>query len=128
LKKPTKGPSQRQLRVAEEIRHVLSGLFERGDFRNPELAEARITVTEVRIGPDLKRATAFFSRLGRSDADALVPALMLAAPYLRGQVAKALRLRVAPELTFTPDHALDYAMKIDELMHRPDIARDLGKD
>lgn len=128
MKKPTKGPSQRQLRVAEEIRHVLSGLFERGDFRNPELAEARITVTEVRIGPDLKRATAFFSRLGRSDADALVPALMLAAPYLRGQVAKALRLRVAPELTFTPDHALDYAMKIDELMHRPDIARDLGKD
>jgi ribosome-binding factor A len=128
LKKPTKGPSQRQLRVAEEIRHVLSGIFERGDFRNPELAEARITITEVRIGPDLKRATAFFSRLGRSDADALVPALMLAAPYLRGQVAKALRLRVAPELTFTPDHALDYAMKIEDLMHRPEIARDLEKD
>jgi ribosome-binding factor A len=128
LKKPTNGPSQRQLRVAEEIRHVLSGLFERGDFRNPDLADARITITEVRIGPDLKRATAFFSRLGRSDADALVPALMLAAPYLRGQVAKALRLRVAPELTFTPDHALDYAMKIDELMHRPEIARDLEKD
>jgi ribosome-binding factor A len=127
LKKPTKGPSQRQLRVAEEIRHVLSGIFERGDFRNPELAEARITVTEVRIGPDLKRATAFFTRLGRSDADALVPALVLAAPYLRGQVAKALRLRVAPELTFTPDHALDYAMKIDDLMHRPEIARDLEK-
>jgi ribosome-binding factor A len=127
LKKPTKGPSQRQLRVAEEIRHVLSGIFERGDFRNPELADARITITEVRIGPDLKRATAFFSRLGRSDADVLVPALMLAAPYLRGQVAKALRLRVAPELTFTPDHALDYAMKIDELMHRPEIARDLEK-
>jgi ribosome-binding factor A len=127
LKKPTKGPSQRQLRVAEEIRHVLSGIFERGDFRNPELAAARITVTEVRIGPDLKRATAFFSRLGRPDADLLVPALMLAAPYLRGQVAKALRLRVAPELTFTPDHALDYAMKIDELMHRPEIARDLQK-
>jgi ribosome-binding factor A len=128
LKKPTNGPSQRQLRVAEEIRHVLSGIFERGDFRNPELAEARITITEVRIGPDLKRATAFFSRLGRSDAGALVPALMLAAPYLRGQVAKALRLRVAPELTFAPDHALDYAMKIDELMHRPEIARDLQKD
>ena len=128
MKKPTNGPSQRQLRVAEEIRHVLSGIFERGDFRNPELAEARITVTEVRIGPDLKRATAFFSRLGRSDAEALVLALVLAAPYLRGQVAKALRLRVAPELTFTPDHALDYAMKIDELMHRPEIARDLQED
>ena len=129
MKKPAKtGPTQRQLRVAEEIRHVLSGIFERGDFRDPDLADAHVTVTEVRIGADLKRATVFFSRLGRSDADALVPALTRAAPYLRGQVAKAIRLRVAPELTFTPDHALDYAMKIDELMHRPEIARDLQKD
>jgi ribosome-binding factor A len=128
LKKPVKGPSQRQLRVAEEIRHVLSGLFERGDFRDPDLSSARITITEVRISPDLKRATAFFSRLGRSDADALVPALVRVSPYLRGQVAKALRLRIAPDLTFTPDHALDYAMKIEELMHRPEIARDLQKD
>ncbi len=119
------GPTQRQLRVAEEIRHVLSGIFGRGEFRDPELAEAQITVTEVRIGPDLKRATAFITRLGRSDADALLPALGRAAPYLRGQVAHALRLRVAPELTFKPDLALDYAMKIDELMHRPEIARDL---
>jgi ribosome-binding factor A len=119
------GPTQRQLRVGEEIRHVLSGIFGRGEFRDPELAEAQITVTEVRIGPDLKRATAFITRLGRSDADALLPALGRAAPYLRGQVAHALRLRVAPELTFKPDLALDYAMKIDELMHRPEIARDL---
>ena len=132
MKKPSKaaalkkGPSQRQLRVAEEIRHVLSGIFGRGEFRDPDLAAAQITVTEVRIGPDLKRATAFISRLGRSDADALVPALVRATPYLRGQVAKALRLRIAPDLTFTPDQALDYAMKIEELMHRPEIARDLG--
>jgi ribosome-binding factor A len=131
LKKPTKassskpGPSQRQLRVAEEIRHVLSGVFSRGEFRDPDLATAQITVTEVRIGPDLKRATAFISRLGRSDAAALLPALVRATPYLRGQVAKALRLRIAPDLTFQPDLALDYAMKIDELMHRPEIARDL---
>jgi ribosome-binding factor A len=122
-----KGPSQRQLRVGEEIRHVLSGIFGRGEFRDPDLASAHITVTEVRIGPDLKRATAFISRLGRSDADALIPALERATPYLRGQVAKALRLRIAPDLTFMPDLALDYAMKIDELMHRPEIARDLQK-
>ncbi len=129
MKKPAKaGPTQRQLRVAEEIRHVLSGIFARGEFRDPDLATSTITVTEVRIGPDLKRATAFFSRLGRSDGAALVPALVRATPYLRGQVAKALRLRVAPDLTFTPDQALDYAMKIEELMHRPEIARDLGKD
>ena len=131
MKKASKakiGPSQRQLRVGEEIRHVLSGIFGRGEFRDPDLATAQITVTEVRIGPDLKRATAFFSRLGRSDADALVPALVRASPYLRGQVAKALRLRIAPDLTFTPDLALDYAMKIDTLMHRPEIVRDLQKD
>jgi ribosome-binding factor A len=119
------GPTQRQLRVAEEIRHVLSGVFTRNEFRDPDLATAQITVTEVRIGPDLKRATAFISRLGRSDVDALIPSLERATPYLRGQVAKALRLRIAPDLTFTPDLALDYAMKIDELMHRPEIARDL---
>ena len=122
---PAKAPSQRQLRVAEEIRHVLAGLFERRDFRDPELADAQITVTEVRIGPDLKRATAFVARLGRSDVDALLPALKRAAPFLRGQVAHALRLKFAPDLTFQPDHALDYASNIDRLLHRPEVARDL---
>jgi ribosome-binding factor A len=127
-KKTAAGPTQRQLRVAEEIRHVLSEVFTRAEFRDPELAAAHITVTEVRIAPDLKRATAFISRLGRSDVDALLPSLLRATPYLRGQVAKALRLRSAPDLVFQPDHALDYAMKIEELMHRPEIARDLEKD
>ena len=120
-----KPPSQRQLRVAEEIRHVLAGLFERRDFRDPELAEAAITVTEVRVGADLKRATAFVSRLGRTDVDALLPALKRAAPYLRGQVAHALRLRYAPALVFQADHALDEAAKIERLLHQPDVARDL---
>jgi ribosome-binding factor A len=120
-----KPPSQRQLRVAEEIRHVLAALFERRDFRDPELAQAQITVTEVRIGPDLRHAVAFVARLGRSDVDALLPALKRAAPFLRGQVAHALRLEFAPELTFQPDHALDYAQNIDRLLHRPDVARDL---
>ena len=105
---------------------MLAGLFERRDFRDPELAAAQITVTEVRIGPDLKHAIVFVSRLGRSDVDALLPALKRAAPYLRSQVAHALRLRFAPELSFQPDHALDYATKIDRLLHRPEVARDLG--
>ena len=121
------GPSQRQLRVAEEIRHVLAWLFERRDFRDPELAEANITVTEVRTSPDLKHAVVFVSRLGRSDVDALLPALKRAAVFLRGQVAHALRLKFAPELSFQPDHALEYAMKIDRLMHAPEVARDLDK-
>jgi ribosome-binding factor A len=126
LRKPAAGPSQRQLRVAEEIRHVLAGLFERRDFRDPELADAQITVTEVRVGPDLKHATVFVSRLGRSDVDALLPALKRATPFLRGQVAHALRLRFAPDLTFQPDTALEYATKIDRLLHAPEVARDLG--
>lgn len=119
------GPSQRQLRVAEEIRHVLAGLFERRDFRDPELAAAAITVTEVRMSPDLKHAMVFVARLGRSDVDELLPALKRASAFLRGQVAHGLRLRFAPDLHFQPDHALDYAMKIDRLMHKPEVARDL---
>ena len=127
MKKRDAGPSQRQLRVAEEIRHVLAGLFERRDFRDPELAESLITVAEVRMSPDLRHAVVFVSRLGRSDVDALLPALKRASVFLRGQVAQVLRLRFAPELSFQPDHALEYATKIDRLMHAPDVARDLGK-
>jgi ribosome-binding factor A len=128
LKKPQTGPSQRQLRVAEEIRHVLAGLFERRDFRDPELASAHITVTEVRMTPDLRHATVFVARLGRPDIDALLPALKRASAYLRGQVAHTIRLRSAPDLSFLADEALEYATKIDKLMHQPEVARDLGKD
>jgi ribosome-binding factor A len=124
----TAGPTQRQLRVAEEIRHVLAGIFMRRDFRDPELAEADITVSEVRLSPDLKHATAFVSRLGRIDVEALLPALQRAAPYLRSQVAHALPLRYTPELSFQPDHALDYAMKINRLMQTPEVARDLKSE
>ena len=106
---------------------MLAGLFERRDFRDPELASAQITVTEVRIGPDLKHAVAFVARLGRQDIDALLPVLKRAAPFLRGQVAHALRLRFAPDLTFRSDAALEYATKIDRLLHAPEVARDLGK-
>ena len=125
MTKERQGPTQRQLRVAEEIRHVLARVFGRGEIRDPELAGEAITVTEVRIGPDLKHATAFVSRLGRSDIDALLPALMRAAPFLRGQLAHAQRLKFAPELSFEPDHALDYATRIDELLHSPEVKRDL---
>ncbi len=125
MKKPAAGPSQRQLRVGEEIRHVLAGVFGRHEFRDPTLAEADITVTEVRIGPDLKRATAFIVRLGRTDVAELIPALKRATPYLRGQIAKAMKLRVVPDLSFQPDTALDYAMEINRLMHQPVVAQDL---
>ena len=120
-----KAPSQRQLRVAEEIRHVLAGIFARGEVRDPELADVLITVTEVRVSPDLKHATAFVTRLGRSDVAEKLPALRRAAPFLRGQVAQALRLRVAPDLSFQADTSIDYAMHVDELLHAPEVARDL---
>ena len=119
------GPTQRQLRVAEEIRHLLAAIFTRGEFRDPALADVKVTVTEVRISPDLKNATAFVTRLGRSDVEALLPALTRAAPYLRGELAKAMRLRVAPQVSFQPDTALEYAMHVDALLHSPEVARDL---
>jgi ribosome-binding factor A len=127
LRKQAAGPSQRQLRVAEEIRHVLAGVFARHELRDPDLADVLITVTEVRIGPDLKHAIAFVPRLGRSDVDVLLPALKRATPFLRSHVAHSLRLKFAPDLTFQPDTALEYATKIDRLLHAPQVARDLGK-
>jgi len=120
-----KAPSQRQLRVAEEIRHLLAGILARGELRDPDLAGETITVTEVRVSSDLKHATAFVARLGRSDAESLLPALRRAAPFVRGQLAKALRLRVAPDISFQADTTLDYAQHVDELLHRPEVARDL---
>ena len=126
MKQPAAAPSQRQLRIAEQIRHLLAETFARGDLRDPDLAGAHITVTEVRIGPDLKHATAFIARLGRSDAEALLPALRRAAPYLRGEVARGLRMKFAPALSFRADTTLDHAMHIDKLLHAPEVARDLG--
>jgi ribosome-binding factor A len=122
-----KPPSQRQLRVAEEIRHVLAGVFQRGEVRDPDLAGVDVTVTEVRISPDLRHATAFVTRLGRSDIAAKLPALRRAAPFLRGQLAKALRLRYAPDLSFQVDTSIDYAMHVDGLLRAPEVARDLGE-
>jgi ribosome-binding factor A len=122
-----KGPTQRQLRVAEEIRHVLAEIFQRAEFRDPTLVGERITVTEVRVSPDLKAATAFVRRLGRSDAAALLPALKRAAPFLRAEMAHGMRLRVVPRLSFQADTALDYAMEVDTLLRRPEVARDLGE-
>ena len=120
------GPSQRQLRVAEEIRHALAAVLARGDVRDPELADTRVTVTEVRASPDLKHMTVFVARLGKTADAALLALLKRSQPELRKEVARAVRLRVAPELHFEADTALDHAMRIDALMRRPEVARDLG--
>ena len=120
-----KPPSQRQLRVAEEIRHVLASVFGRGEVRDHELVGVTITVAEVRISPDLKHATAFVSRLGRTDVAEKLPALRRCASFLRGQVAHALRLRVAPEIHFQADESIEYATFVDKLLRAPEVARDL---
>lgn len=120
-------PSQRQLRVAEEIRHLLADIFARDVIRDHELSGVVITVTEVRVSPDLRKATAFVTRLGRSDVDKLLPALKRVSPFLRSQLARSLRLRVAPDITFMADTSIDYAMEVNTLLHRPEVVRDLGR-
>jgi ribosome-binding factor A len=120
------GPSQRQLRVAEEIRHALSAVLAREEFRDPDLHDLRVTVTEVRASPDLKHMTAFVAALGRNLTAAELAALKRVSPFLRRAIAKQVRLRYAPDLHFQPDTALDYAMHINDVMHRPEVLRDLA--
>lgn len=128
LKKDSKGPSQRQLRVAEEIRHILADLFIRTEFRVPELQGQKFTVTEVRMTPDLRHAIIYVSHLGQSDVADFLPALKRVTPYLRGQLSQKIRLKFLPELKFQADTALDYAAKIDAVLNSPEVLRDLEKD
>lgn len=121
-----KPPSQRQLRVGEEIRHTLAEILRRGDFHDPELAELNVTVTEVRISPDLRNATVFVTPLGGGGMGEALTALKRGAPYLRGQIARALTLRYAPMLSFEGDTSFDYAHHIDNILHSPEVARDLA--
>jgi len=121
------GPSQRQLRVAEEIRHALAAVFAREEFRDPDLYDLHVTVTEVRASPDLKHMTAFVSGLGRDLTEAQFAGLRRVTPFLRKQVAHVVRLKYAPDLHFQPDTALDYAMKIDAVLKRPEVQRDLAR-
>ena len=120
-----RGPSQRQLRVGEEIRHTLADIFRRGEFRDPELMDLNVTVSEVRISPDLKNATAFVMPLGGAKPE-LVAALNRASAFLRTQVAHEIRLPYAPRLSFQLDTSFDYAEKIDRLLHDPHVARDMS--
>jgi|SRR6185295_14201486 len=123
----TNGPSQRQLRVAEEIRHILAGLLMRGELRDPALIGVSITVSEVRISPDLKNATVYSLPLAGAKVDEVLKGLNRSAPYLRARVAHALQLRHAPLLTFVEDRSFDEAHHIDELLKSEKVARDLKR-
>src|SRR5690242_19592581 len=118
-------PSTRPLRVGEEIRHALAEILARGELRDPALAGRSITVSEVRVSPDLMRATVFVTPLGGGDAAGVVKALNHAAPFLRGQVVKAVKLRRAPDLSFTPDMSFDYAQRIEDALRAPAVRRDI---
>ncbi len=112
-----KSPSQRQLRVGEELRHVLAALLERGELRDPGLKGASVTVTEVRISPDLRNATAFVLPLGGGDATAVVAALTRARPFLRRRLARDVKLRYAPDISFQADTSFDSAVHIEALLN-----------
>lgn len=125
-KAQAKPVSQRQLRVGEELRHILATIIERGDIRDPDVQGRAITVTEVRISPDLKNATVFVVPLGGGDVAPILSGLRRARPFLRHEIAKMIDLRVVPNLSFEPDLSFDEATKIDALLRSPEVRRDLG--
>ena len=125
---PAPGVGQRPLRVGEEMRHALAEIFLRGTMRDPALQGVSLTVTEVRVSPDLKHATAFVMPLGGRDAADAIAGLKRAASYLRMEVARAVKLRVAPTISFALDESFDEASRVEELLHRPEVARDLQQD
>lgn len=119
-------PSQRQLRVGELVRHALADVLTRGEVRDPELESAIVTISEVRMSPDLKVATALVTPLGDQDGEQVVTALNRNGRFLRGRVAPALRqMRQIPELRFRLDTRFEESSRIDELLRSPEVARDL---
>lgn len=121
-----RAPSQRQLRVAELVRHAIAELLARGEIMDPELATMSITVPEVRMSPDLKNATVFVTPLGGGDARAAVKALERNRRFIRGQVAHKVNLKFAPDLVFRHDDRFEESARIDALLRSPEVARDLG--
>ncbi|MEE8559733.1 MAG: 30S ribosome-binding factor RbfA [Alphaproteobacteria bacterium] len=120
-----KTPSQRQLRLGEELRHALARIVERTDFRDADLKDVPITVTEVRLSPDLKNATAFVMPLGGANIDSVVAALRRAAAFFRGRIAREVKVKFVPLLSFEPDMSFEIASRIDALLQSPPVARDL---
>lgn len=123
------GPSQRQLRVGEQVRHALSDTLQRGEVLDPLIETTVISISEVRMSPDLKIATAFVSPLGAPNDEAVVAALNKHAKFIRGRISHALRqMRSMPEVRFRLDTSYDNFARINDLLHSPEVARDLGKD
>ncbi|WP_374302292.1 30S ribosome-binding factor RbfA [Ferrovibrio sp.] len=122
------GRSQRQLRVGEELRHILSDILLRGHFRDPDLVDGvSVTVTEVRVSPDLRNATAFVMPLGGEDATKTIAALNRAHAYIRTEAAHRINLRLAPSFSFKLDESFDEAARVERALLHPVVQADLKK-
>ena len=116
------------LRVGEQVRHALSEMLVRGDVRDDLIEGTVISVSEVRMSPDLKLATAFVAPMGVKDDTAVVEALNRNARFIRGRMSPALRqMKYMPEFRFRLDSSYDNFARINDLLKSPEVARDLGK-
>jgi ribosome-binding factor A len=124
------GKSVRTLRVGEQMRHALAEVLARGDVRDDVLEKNIVSVTEVRVSPDLRHATVFIQPLGAKgpEADAVISALKRNVRYLKGEVAKRVNTKYAADLHFRLDETFDEASRIDAILRSPQVARDLDKD
>ncbi|MBB1248966.1 MULTISPECIES: 30S ribosome-binding factor RbfA [unclassified Rhizobium] len=128
-KATTSAPSQRMLRVGEQVRSALTQILQRGDVLDPVIDGAVVSITEVRMSPDLKIATAYVAPLGAASHDAVVAALNRNARFIRGKLSPALRqMKYMPEVRFRDDTSFENFRKIDELLKSPEVARDLDRD
>jgi ribosome-binding factor A len=121
------GPTQRQQRVAELVRHALAEVLSRGDLQDDVLTNHVVTIPEVRMSPDLKLATAYVMPLGGKDETAVIKALDRNKKVLRQEVARRVNLKFAPDLRFLRDESFDEAARIDALLRSERVARDTAK-
>ena len=119
--------SVRLLRVGEQVRHVLSEILMRGDVHDDVLAKHPVSVTEVRMSPDLRHATVFVKPLLGTNEAAVIKALRTNTAYLQGEVARRVNTKYAARLKFLPDESFDEGSRIDGLLRDPKVARDLGE-
>jgi ribosome-binding factor A len=120
------GPSQRQLRVGEMLRHALSDVLRRGELRDPDLAGVSVTITQVKPSADMRYATIYCEPLGGKNAKTIVAALNRHKGYLRGEMGHLIALKFTPELRFLEDESFAEAQKIETLLKSPVVQRDLS--
>jgi ribosome-binding factor A len=121
------GASPRQLRVGELIRHALAELFSRGEIHDPVIETHMITVPEVHMSADLRLATIYIVPLGGRDEQKVLDALEANKRYMRGEIARRINLKFAPEIRFRVDDRFDEAERIEKLLQTPEVQRDLGE-